>query len=207
MKTDKHEEPTTDESNTEDHSTLETPTDDLALNQEEMIDTQDPNEPDQSDFDASPKQAIQIAFEGMQAELAETKDQLLRAHAEIQNIKRRSENDLEKAHKFGLERFAESLLPIIDSLERGIMIEDGNQESNAIKEGMSLTLKLFTDTLKKFNIETISPEGEPFDPQFHQAISQIASESVEPGSVIEVFQKGYTLNKRLIRPAMVIVSK
>ncbi|MBE8214971.1 MAG: nucleotide exchange factor GrpE [Endozoicomonadaceae bacterium] len=194
----------------------------LEDNEDNLLDLDSENETDtdtdnvEPELKYNPQNALQMALEATQNELKNTKDQLLRTHAEMQNIKRRSENDLEKAHKFALDRFVESLLPIIDSLERGLIIDNETSDSEeiqknssltAMKEGMSLTLKLFLDTLKKFQVEPISPEGEPFDPQSHQAMSQVKSESVEPGSIIEVFQKGYMLNKRLIRPAMVIVSK
>lgn len=144
----------------------------------------------------------------VQEELATAQEQNLRMHADMQNVKRRAQQDVEKAHRFGLDKFAESLLPIVDSLERGLEsaeAADGNHD--AMKEGMELTLKLFVDTLKKFNVEQVDPMGEPFDPLLHQAMSQIESPDQEPGSVLNVFQKGYTLNNRLIRPAMVVVVK
>ena len=115
---------------------------------------------------------------------------------------------LKKAHKFALDKFVESLLPVVDSLEKGIESAaqaEGSHE--AMKEGMELTLKLFLDTLARFNVKPISPEGEPFDPHFHQAMSMVPNPEVEPNTVIAVFQKGYTLNERVVRPAMVVVSK
>ncbi len=142
-----------------------------------------------------------------QKALAEAKDQSLRAIAELQNAQRRARQDVEKAHKFALDKFVESLLPVVDSLERGLATESSDKSALAMKEGIDLTLKLFLDTLKKFNVDQVCPEGEPFNPELHQAVSQIENPDVEPGTVTEVFQKGYVLNKRLVRPAMVIVAK
>ncbi len=141
-------------------------------------------------------------------ELAKTKDQALRAQAEVQNVKRRARQDVEKAHKFALDKFVESLLPVVDSLEKGIeSAEQAEGSHEGIKEGMELTLKLFLDTLTRFGVKPVNPEGEPFDPHFHQAMSLVPDPDVEPNTVLDVFQKGYTLNERVVRPAMVVVSK
>lgn len=144
----------------------------------------------------------------LEVELEEAKNQVLRAAAEVQNMRRRAEQDIEKAHKFALEKFASDLLPVLDSLERGIEVSVGDHESvPAIREGMELTLKVFKDTLKRFNIEEVNPEGEPFNPDTQQAMAMEPSENVEPNTVLKVFQKGYLINGRLLRPAMVVVSK
>ena len=136
------------------------------------------------------------------------RDAALRAHADAQNIKRRAEQDVEKARKFALESFSRELLPVVDNLERTLAVTAGHDESvKPIIEGVELTLKSFTDALRKFNIEPVDPEGEPFDPQLHQAMSMVENADVEPNTVIAVMQKGYTLNSRLVRPAMVMVSK
>ena len=120
---------------------------------------------------------------------------------------RRAEQDVEKARKFALERFCSELLPVVDNLERALEASSGDDEVvKPIAEGVELTLKSFLDALKKFNIEAIDPAGEPFDPQLHQAMSMIENADVEPNTVITVMQKGYTLNGRLVRPAMVMVS-
>ena len=144
----------------------------------------------------------------LEKQLVDAKDQVLRSAAEIQNIRRRAEQDVEKAHKFSLEKFALELLPVLDSLERGIELSNADHESvNAIREGMELTLKVFKDTLKRFNIDEISPEGEPFNPDTQQAMAMEPNENVEPNTVLKVFQKGYLISGRLLRPAMVVVSK
>ncbi len=147
-------------------------------------------------------------LEAMTEEMAKTKDQALRAVAEAHNIKRRAEQDVQKAHKFALEKFVDSLIPVVDSLEKGI--ESATQAESAhesLVEGMNLTLKQFLDALGRFKVEQENPEGQPFDPNFHQAMSMIPNPDVEPNTVLNVFQKGYKLNGRLVRPAMVVVSK
>ena len=136
-------------------------------------------------------------------------DDLLRVKAEMQNLRRRTEQDVEKAHKYGIEKFSAELLGVIDNLERALLAaqEHEDESSKAIQDGVSLTLKSFNDCFAKFSIEVVDPIGEPFDPQLHQAIATQESPDSEPNSVIEVVQKGYTLNGRVIRPAMVMVSK
>ncbi len=140
-------------------------------------------------------------------EIADLKEQALRAVAEAQNARRRAEQEVEKARKFALERFVSELLPVADNLERAIAACDAADESQkAVIEGIGLTHKSFLDTLKKFQVEPVDPEGLPFDPQLHQAMSMVPSPDVEPNTVLTVFQKGYTLHGRLVRPAMVVVA-
>ena len=144
----------------------------------------------------------------LQDDLLAAKDAALRAQADAQNVKRRAEQDVEKARKFALERFAGDLLPVIDNLERALEAASGDDEAvKPIAEGVELTRKGLLDAMKKYNIEPVDPNGEPFDPNLHQAMSMVENPDVEPNSVIAVMQKGYTLNGRLIRPAMVMVSK
>ena len=128
-------------------------------------------------------------------------DDLLRVKAEMQNLRRRTEQDVEKAHKYGIEKFSAELLGVIDNLERALLAaqEHEDKSSKAIHDGVSLTLKSFTDCFAKFSIEVVDPIGEPFDPQLHQAIATQESPDSEPNSVIEVVQKGYTLHGRVIR--------
>jgi molecular chaperone GrpE len=147
-------------------------------------------------------------FAELQDELAQMKDMALRAQADAQNVKRRAEMDVEKARKFALESFARDLLPVVDNLERALEAASASEEqAKPIAEGVELTLKSLLDVLKKFKIEGVDPQGEPFDPQLHQAMSMVENPEVEPNTVIAVMQKGYTLNARLLRPAMVMVSK
>jgi molecular chaperone GrpE len=144
----------------------------------------------------------------LEEQLAAAKDQSLRAAADLQNIRRRAEQDVEKAHKFALEKFAGDLLPIIDSLERGLELSNADDDTiKPMREGIELTLKMFHDTLKRYNLEALEPHGEPFNAEHHQAMAMQESAEVEPNSVLKVFQKGYLLNGRLLRPAMVVVSK
>ena len=136
------------------------------------------------------------------------RDAALRAQADAQNVKRRAEQDVEKARKFALEQFTKELLPVADNLERALESAAGDEEIiQPIAEGVRLTLKSLQDALKKSNIEVVDPQGEPFDPNLHQAMSMVENGEVEPNSVIAVMQKGYTLHGRLVRPAMVMVSK
>jgi molecular chaperone GrpE len=140
---------------------------------------------------------------------AEASDQLLRTQAELQNIQRRAQRDVANAHKFGLEKFANDLLPVVDTLERALEAHDAKdqQANTAIQQGLQLTLKMFLDTLAKHKVETIDPTGHPFDPQLHQAMSTQENSEVEPNTVVAVMQKGYCLTGRLLRPAMVVVAK
>ena len=144
----------------------------------------------------------------LQEELAAAKDQSLRTQAEMQNLRRRSERDVENAHKYALEKFVGELLPVVDNLERALQaIDQDNEAMKALTEGVELTLKNFQDVLVRYKIEPIEPKGQPFDPEFHQAMSMLEMPDEVPNTVVDVFQKGYTLNGRLVRPAMVVVAK
>ena len=145
----------------------------------------------------------------LEEQLAAANDQALRVAADLQNVRRRAEQDVEKAHKFALEKFAGDLLPVMDSLERGLELSNPDDESiRPMREGIELTLKMFQDTLKRYQLEAIDPQaGEPFNAEHHQAMAMQESHDLEPNSVMKVFQKGYQLNGRLMRPAMVVVSK
>ncbi|WP_422450084.1 MULTISPECIES: nucleotide exchange factor GrpE [unclassified Endozoicomonas] len=161
---------------------------------------------DQAEEQANDDSARRI--EELEEQLAQAKDQALRAHAEAMNTKRRAEQDVEKAHKFALEKFVNELIPVVESLEKGIeSAEQGEGQHETMLEGMRLTHKQLLDALAKFSVEQVNPEGQPFDPNFHQAISMVPNPDMEPNTVMNVFQKGYTLHGRVIRPAMVVVSK
>jgi molecular chaperone GrpE len=159
-----------------------------------------------------PKDELSLLREQLEAAEAAAgmaKDELLRVQAEMQNLRRRTEQDIEKAHKFGQEKFSIELLSVMDNLERSSAAAEASEDEavKAIKEGVELTMKGFIDCFKRFNIEPVDPLGEPFDPQLHQAMSIQETPDAEPNSVIAVMQKGYTLHGRVIRPAMVMVSK
>lgn len=145
----------------------------------------------------------------LQADVAEARDAALRAQADVQNVKRRAEQDVEKARKFALEAFSRELLPVVDNLERALEAGVGDEEViKPIAEGVELTLKSFLGVLERFKVTQIDPQqGEPFDPGLHQAMSTVPNPNMEPNTVIAVMQKGYALNGRLVRPAMVMVSK
>ncbi len=144
--------------------------------------------------------------EELEQALDEAKDQSLRAAAEAQNVRRRAEQDVEKARKFALEKFVKELLPVVDSLEKALDAM-GEDASEVHREGVSMTLKLQLDTLAKFGVEAVEPQGEPFDPQYHEAMAMVPNPELEPNTVMDVMQKGYLLNGRLVRPAMVVVSQ
>lgn len=141
--------------------------------------------------------------------MAHQKDEVLRVQAEMQNLRRRTEQDVEKAHKYGQERLISELLAVMDNLERALQVnlDRENESVKALLLGVELTLKSFVDCFRKFDIEQIDPLGEPFDPQLHQAMSVQENPHAEPDTVMAVMQKGYTLHGRVIRPAMVVVSK
>lgn len=161
----------------------------------------------------------QQASDAQQSDLALARDEIerlkqdvqdtqLRAQAEIQNVRRRAEQDVEKAHKFALDKFAQELLPVIDSLERTVDACPADDEATkALREGAEMTLELFISSLAKFNLVSVDPTGQAFDPALHQAMSMVDAPDAEPNTVVAVMQKGYTLNGRLVRPAMVMVSK
>lgn len=148
-------------------------------------------------------------IEALQEEVAMAKDAALRAQADAVNAQRRAELEVEKVRKFALERFAQDLLPVVDNLERALEASSGSDAEgmSAVVEGVELTLKSLVDVLSKNGITPVDPHGEPFDPQVAQAMSMIENPDVEPNTVIAVMQKGYLLKDRLLRPAMVMVSK
>jgi len=149
--------------------------------------------------------------ETLEAKVKEFQEQMLRSQAEMQNVRRRAEIDVEKAHKFALEKFVKELLPVADSLKKAVESTEGHENAGEvvanIREGVEMTLSLFMNSLQKFNVKQLNPVGEPFDPQQHEAMSMVPAPDAEPNSVIAVVQKGYTLNDRLVRPAMVVIAK
>ena len=151
----------------------------------------------------------ELIEEAVSSALLDQQDMVLRAQAEVQNMRRRCEQDVERAHKFALEKFSGELLTVIDNLERALQAVPDTEDDKvkALYEGVELTLKGFMETLEKFKIEQVDPEGEPFDPQQHEALSIVENDDVEPNTVLTVVQKGYLLHGRVIRPAMVMVSK
>ena len=164
--------------------------------------------PTASESDEDSDEPIEEQLEKAQATIKDYWEQMMRLRAEIDNNRKRAERDLENAHKYALKNFVESLLPIIDSMEMGqVAAGADNATLESIREGSELTMSIFIQVLQKSGLEAVDPLGEKFDPEKHQAISMIEVEAVESGSVVEVMQKGFLLNERLIRPAMVVVAK
>ncbi len=158
--------------------------------------------------EALPAPDLEAELQEARDEAASHLDDLLRARAEIENLRKRAARDVENAHKFGLERFMSELLPVKDSVELGLNAADDTEvDAQKLREGLELTLKLFNTATGKFGLQEVNPEGESFDPDYHQAMSTQEVAGKEPGTVITVVQKGYLLNERLLRPAMVIVAK
>ncbi len=141
------------------------------------------------------------------SEIETLKDQMLRIQADAQNVRRRAEMDVEKAHKFGIEKFVNEMLPVVDSLERAIETFGEEEAHQAMREGVEMTLNMLISGLGKFQVEQVAPEGQPFDPELHQAMSMVDVPGAEANTVVAVMQKGYTLSGRLVRPAMVMVAK
>ncbi|MCV2403657.1 nucleotide exchange factor GrpE [Marinomonas sp. C2222] len=139
-------------------------------------------------------------------EAAKYKEAALRAQADAQNVRRRAEQDVEKAHKFGVEKFAKAVLNVADNLERALASTPATDEPDLIREGVELTLKDLIENLARFDVAVVDPHGEPFNPDLHQAMTMVPNPELEPNTVMDVVQKGYTLHGRLLRPAMVVVS-
>ncbi len=177
----------------------------------EQVEAQ-PVEPTDVDSEVTAEQAriaeLEAQLETAIQKAAEERERALRTAAEMENLRRRTELDVEKAHKFALEKFAGELLPVLDNLERAIELAD--KENEALKpmiEGVELTLKSMQSGVAKFGLVALDPLNQPFDPNAHQAMSMVPSADVAPNTVIAVMQKGYDLNGRVIRPAMVMIAK
>ena len=189
----------TENANVEDAQTVE-------AKQEQAEESVDSSVPEQSD--AEHIAHLEKALAQAQKTVDDQKDSVVRAKAEIENMRRRAAQDVEKAHKFALEKFATSLLPVIDNLERAIQFADKENEAiKSVVEGVELTHQSFISTVEKFDMEVVDPQGEAFNPDRHQAMSMVEDAQLKPNTVTAVMQKGYVLNGRLLRPAMVMVSK
>lgn len=177
----------------------------------EQVEAQ-PVEPTDVDSEVTAEQAriaeLEAQLEAAQQASLEERERAIRAVAEMENLRRRAAQDVEKAHKFALEKFAAELLPVLDNLERAIELAD--KENDTLKpmiEGVELTLKSMQSGVAKFGLVALDPTNQPFDPNAHQAMSMVPSADVAPNTVIAVMQKGYELNGRVIRPAMVMVAR
>ena len=157
--------------------------------------------------ESSGLEQLQQELEAARDEARLNLDKAMRAHAEMENLRKRAARDIENAHKYALDKFVAELLPVLDSMELGLVAADTAGNVDSLREGIDLTLKKFQDVLEKFGIAIIDPQGEKFDPDRHEAVSMQELEGAESGTVVSVMQKGYELNGRLVRPAMVIVAK
>ena len=177
-------------------------TDESKVVSSEQLESIDPIVDEESDL------LLQLAkLAKLEADLMEAKDESLRNQAEMQNILRRSERDVQNAHKYALDKFVAELLPVVDNLERALQsIDQDKEDLKSLAEGVVLTLKSFQDVLARYKVLPIDPKGEVFDPELHQAMSILEMPGSAPNTVVDVFQKGYTLNDRLVRPAMVVVA-
>jgi len=147
----------------------------------------------------------EVSLAKLQAKVDANWDRYLRAAAEVENVRKRAVRDVSQARKYAIESFGRDLLAVVDSLEMGLAAAD-SANAESLLQGNKATLKLLMTTLERFGVVLLDPEGEPFDPELHQAISMQTSQTVEPGSVLKVIQKGYSLNGRLLRPASVVVA-
>jgi molecular chaperone GrpE len=152
-------------------------------------------------------EALQAALDAANARADEYLNDMLRARAELDNVQKRTAREIANAHKYALERFLTDLLPVKDSLDLGYAAAIGSSDIATLREGMELTLKMLDAALEKHGVQSLDPVGEPFNPEVHQAMSVQESTEVAPGTVVTVVQKGYVLNGRVLRPAMVIVAK
>lgn len=164
-------------------------------------------QPTGSNEEAGDIKGLHLLLEDARNKADEHWNQVLRVQAEMENARRRAERDVENAHKFALERFSQDLLPVKDSLELGLAAAGEDAAVEKLREGTELTLKMLTQVMEKFGIKEVNPVGQPFNPELHQAMSMQPSDSQPANTVLVVMQKGYTLNDRLMRPALVVVAK
>lgn len=175
--------------------------------EEPEIEQEDMQENEQESSDQRVAE-LEAALLSVRAEAEERKDAALRAAAESENVRRRAALDVEKARNFALEKFASELLPVVDNLERALQaIDQDDDNTKSVVEGIEMTHKSFLSTLEKFGVEAVNPQDQPFNPEHHEAMGMQESADVPANTVIAVMQKGYLLNGRLLRPAMVMVSR
>ena len=196
---------TTDESTPEelDSDAIEKTSDDQQSQPDGPEEAKGQSEAEEGQADAADSSAQDDTSE----ELTKVKDQLLRTVAEMENVRRRAQRDVENAHKFAVEKLLSDLLPVVDSLEKAEEAAKTTDNADSMAEGISLSLKLFVSTLERSGIAIVDPFGEPFDPQLHEAMAMVPNPDAEPNSVMDVMQRGYTLNGRLVRAAKVVVVK
>lgn len=184
---------------------------DMIVEPNKAIDDVSSSKPGEADAKAEEETEegnIELELQQAQEKIKDYWDQIMRLKAEIENNRKRTERELENAHKYALRNFVEALLPIVDSMEMGRTAADAKNASlESIREGVDLTMNMFIQVMEKQGLVQIDPQGEKFDPDQHQAMSMVEDKKAESGTVIKVIQKGYLLNDRLVRPAMVVVAK
>jgi molecular chaperone GrpE len=199
---------TTESTNNNEELTAEQLADDIVKQAEEQVEEQHEHAHEVISAEQERINELELALATAQSTVADQKDSVIRAKAEVDNIRRRAAQDVEKARKFALEKFAGEMLVSVDNLERALQNIDKEDESNkGVIEGVELTLQGLITSLEKFGVKAVDPQDQPFNPELHQAMSMQEVPGVAPNTVIAVMQKGYELNGRLIRPAMVMVSK
>lgn len=189
--------------------------DNFETDQEHGLATEPDEQAHLQDVVPEPAEPIDVDSESLEEQLQQAQatikdywDQVVRMRAEVENNRKRAERDIENAHKYALKNFVDSLLPVIDSMEMGQAAANAeNATLESIREGSELTMTMFAQVLERSGLQKIDPLGEKFDPEKHQAISMVEVPDAQSNSVIEVMQKGFSLNDRLIRPAMVVVAK
>lgn len=170
--------------------------------------TEEELEPEETSEPLSEVDELRLQVEQANSKAEQNWDAVLRTRAEMENLRKRQSRELENAHKYALDKMAMELLPVRDTLEMGVAAANADEaEMSKIVEGTELTLKMLTQSMEKFNIVEVNPEGEKFNPELHQAISVQEGTDKDANTVLVVMQKGYTLNERLLRPAMVVIAK
>lgn len=172
----------------------------------QSMETEDSSKPAQEALSHPSYTALEEQLTLAEQKAHENWEKAVRATAELENIRRRTEREVEQAHRYALEKFVRELLPVLDSLDQAMQLSAGHGDK-AMTEGIELTIKLFTDAFEKQGVSALNPVGEKFDPQHHEAMSMVSSPEAEPNSIISVMQKGYLLNGRVIRPARVLIAK
>ncbi|HCM46514.1 MAG TPA: nucleotide exchange factor GrpE [Colwellia sp.] len=199
---------TTESTSDKEELTAEQLADDIVKQAEEQVEEQHEHAHEVISLEQEKINELELALVTAQSTVVDQKDSVIRAKAEVDNIRRRAAQDVDKARKFALEKFAGEMLTSLDNLERALQNIDKDDESNqGFIEGVELTLQGLIASLEKFGVKSIDPQDQPFNPELHQAMSMQEVPDVAPNTVIAVMQKGYELNGRLIRPAMVMVSK
>lgn len=166
-----------------------------------------PRDGDEAGLGSESPQTLHMELQQARLELDKHRDEMLRARAELDNFRKRTQRDVEAAHKFGIERLVEAFLPVKDSMDLGFEAANNTSDVASLREGIGLTLKMFDSALEKVGVKAVNPLGEKFNPEQHQAVMLEPSTEHAPGTVLRVLQQGYLLNERLLRPAMVIVAK